>query len=76
MEFRGGNSEHQVSKLSIVQLALNAGADVHQRGKGQVARKSLQAAAEVENIEPVKQLLKKGAKINAGPSMNYGRTVL
>jgi ankyrin repeat protein len=60
----------------LIQRALNAGADVNRRGKGEGARTPLQAAAEVGNLELVKQLLEKGAKINARPSANYGRTAL
>jgi ankyrin repeat protein len=60
----------------LIQRALNAGADVNRRGKGEGARTPLQAAAEVGNLELVKQLLEKGAEINARPSANYGRTAL
>jgi ankyrin repeat protein len=60
----------------LIQLALDARADVNRRGKGGGARTPLQAAAEVGNLELVKQLLEKGAEINARPSANYGRTAL
>jgi ankyrin repeat protein len=60
----------------LIQLALTAGADVNQFGSGREARSPIQAAAEIGNLDILKQLLEKGAEINAPPGVDYGRTAL
>lgn len=60
----------------LVQLVLDAGADINQPGCGKGARTPIQAAAEVGNLELVKELLLKGAKINAPAGALNGRTAL
>jgi ankyrin repeat protein len=60
----------------LVQLALEAGADINQAGRGDGARTPLQAAAEVENLGMVKELLRRGADINARSANKNGRTAL
>jgi ankyrin repeat protein len=60
----------------LVQLVLDAGADINQPGCGKGARTPIQAAAEVGNLDLIKQLLLKGAKINAPAAALNGRTAL
>jgi ankyrin repeat protein len=60
----------------LIQLVLDAGADINQPGCGKGARTPIQAAAEVGNLNLVKELLLKGAKINAPAAVLNGRTAL
>jgi ankyrin repeat protein len=60
----------------LIQLVLDAGADINQPGCGKGARTPIQAAAEVGNLDLVKELLLKGAKINAPAAVINGRTAL
>lgn len=59
-----------------ISLALEAGADVHQQGGGEMARTPLQAAAEGGRIGIAKELLSRRADINAPAAQNSGRTAL
>jgi ankyrin repeat protein len=60
----------------LIQIALDAGADINQRGSGKSARTPIQAAAEVGNLEVVRALLARGADINAPPAEELGWTAL
>jgi ankyrin repeat protein len=60
----------------LIQLVLDAGADINQSGCGKGAGTPIQAAAEVGNLDLVKELLLKGAKINAPAAVLNGRTAL
>ncbi|PVH72584.1 ankyrin [Cadophora sp. DSE1049] len=56
--------------------ALDAGANIHQIGGGEMARTPLQAAAESGRIDITKELLKRGACVNALAAPDNGRTAL
>jgi ankyrin repeat protein len=60
----------------LIRLAINAGADVNCKGSGWDARSPLQAAAEVGNVQLVKELIDRGAVINSPAAVLYGRTAL
>jgi ankyrin repeat protein len=60
----------------LIQRALSVGADVNQNGNGEGALTPIQAAAQKGNLHIVRQLLDKGAKINAPAGVDYGRTAL
>jgi ankyrin repeat protein len=64
------------AEQKLIQLALSAGPDINQAGGGKEARTPIQAAAEIGNLDIVKQLFDKGAEINAPPSVDCGRTAL
>jgi ankyrin repeat protein len=60
----------------LIQALLNAGADINQSGCGKSARTAIQAAAEVGNLDVIKELLLRRANINAPAAMKMGRTAL
>jgi ankyrin repeat protein len=60
----------------LIRLALDAGADIHCLGSGFEARSPIQAAAEVGNIELVKDFVCRGVNVNAPAAPLYGRTTL
>jgi ankyrin repeat protein len=60
----------------LIQLALDSGADVNQAGRGYWARTPIQAAAETGNLNLIKDLLGRGANINAPAAAEFGRTAL
>jgi ankyrin repeat protein len=64
------------AKEKTIQLALDAGADVNQAGSGSGSRTPIQAAASKGNLAMVKELLSRGADINAPAGTIYGRTAL
>lgn len=57
-------------------LVLDAGADIHQIGGGEMARTPLQAAAERGRSDIAEELLKRGACVNALAAPKNGRTAL
>jgi ankyrin repeat protein len=59
-----------------IYLALDAEADIHQIGGGEMARTPLQAAAERGRIDITKELLERGACPNAPAGPDHGRTAL
>jgi ankyrin repeat protein len=64
------------AKERTIQLALDAGADVNQAGSGFGSRTPIQVAASKGNLDMVKELLSRGADINAPAGIIYGRTAL
>lgn len=64
------------NNISLVQLFIEAGADVNAPATNDVARNALQAAVEVGNLELVRILLRAGANVNAPPAAMYGVTAL
>lgn len=64
------------AKNELILLALDAGADVNQTGWGRCARTPIQAAAEMGNVDLIKELLGRGADINAPAAVHNGRTTL
>jgi ankyrin repeat protein len=64
------------AKERTIQLALDAKADVNQAGAGSGSRTPIQAAASEGNLDMVKELLSRGADINAPAGTIYGRTAL
>ncbi|KAF2261444.1 ankyrin, partial [Lojkania enalia] len=64
------------SNTELVQILLDAGADINAPPVDQRGRTALQAAAGNGNIELVRILLDAGAGINAPPADQEGRTAL
>ena len=64
------------AKERTIQLALDAKADVNQAGSGSESCTPIQAAASKGNLDMVKELLSRGADINAPAGTIYGRTAL
>jgi ankyrin repeat protein len=59
-----------------IRLVLAAGADIHQSGGGSEARTPLQAAAQRGRTDIAKELLKRGACVNAPAAPDSGLTAL
>lgn len=59
-----------------IRIALDRGAGIHQMGGGKNARTPLQAAAESGRIDITKELLRRGACVNAPAAPDHGRTAL
>ena len=66
----------QESAKEVIPLILERGANVNQQGCGMSARTPVQAAAEMGDLSMVKELVRRGADINAPPATNCGRTAL
>jgi ankyrin repeat protein len=65
------SQEHEV-----IYIAMEYGADINQIGGGKGARTPLQAAAEKGDVKIVKELLERGACVNAPAAPDHGRTAL
>ncbi|KAI0416361.1 ankyrin repeat-containing domain protein [Xylaria grammica] len=64
-------------RLEVVNLLLEAGADVNQWNKDiQFSRSPLQSAVEQINLEMIEALLEAGAEVNAPPAPHGGATAL
>ncbi|KAL4722945.1 hypothetical protein ACLX1H_010185 [Fusarium chlamydosporum] len=63
-------------KEALVEMLLNAGADIHAPAFPFAGRTALQAAAGAGNFEMVKRLVEMGADVNALPAEKSGATAL
>ncbi|KAF4630479.1 hypothetical protein G7Y89_g7654 [Cudoniella acicularis] len=60
----------------LIEIALDAGADINKMSSGKEGRTPLQLAAELGRLDIVQMLVVHDALVNASPAHQYGRTAL
>jgi ankyrin repeat protein len=60
----------------LLEIALNAGADINQTSLGREGRTPLELAAELGKLDTAQTLVARGALVNAPPAYQHGRTAL
>lgn len=66
----------KTGQVELLDIALNAGADINRMPSESEGRTPLQLAAEEGRLDIVKALYDRGAQINARPAYRFGRTAL